>query len=507
MNQGSNGSDGTEQLSGLFNGLNMAPSYPQGKPGVPYGDQQYPFGQSHQGYHQHSGPFQYAMGIKQQGAVHNTILGPVMDIAEGDVMTQTIPLTSAALAHDPMYRPAATFPHMNVHPASLDASGYQFQQQHIDFTGNSSISQLSSYMGYDGVAPQTHFGWGGQAIEGSQAGYKNMWFGRGQQGRVPKGPYNGNGRRGKSRGRVGNNNGKGNGRPSRSSDGSGFGSEISVDSVASEIFQIPKGQQINDQVIASLKSLDSRAFASLLKELSRSSLSSRSVEIFDTIRQLPHDDILAVTLLDVFSYTAAISLCMASHSVERALELAAEMKKKKIQCNVHTYTALMNVCIKCSRYGTALETYETMRKDGCIPNVVTFNTLVDVYGKTGAWQQAIEVLDIMRKEGVDPVLRTYNTLLIACNMCNQPREAITSYKRMLDEGFTPNSTTYNALISAYGKSGQLDMVMEVFQEMTVRGCERNVITYSSLISACEKAGQWELALELFQEMVCIIVYK
>ena len=148
-------------------------------------------------------------------------------------------------------------------------------------------------------------------------------------------------------------------------------------------------------------------------------MSARAVELFDGIRASNNS-----SLLDVFTYTAAISLCIATHDVDRALRLAEEMKLKKIYCNVHTYTALMNVCIKCSRYGTALETYETMRREGCAPNVVTFNTLIDVYGKTDALEQASRVLDVMRAEGVDPVLRTYNTLMIACNMCNQPREAI-----------------------------------------------------------------------------------
>lgn len=107
-------------------------------------------------------------------------------------------------------------------------------------------------------------------------------------------------------------------------------------------------------------------------------MSARAVELFDGIRGGSN-----ASLLDVFTYTAAISLCIATHDIERALALAEEMRLKRIHCNVHTYTALMNVCIKCSRYGTALETYETMRREGCIPNVVTFNTLIDVYGKTG----------------------------------------------------------------------------------------------------------------------------
>lgn len=44
------------------------------------------------------------------------------------------------------------------------------------------------------------------------------------------------------------------------------------------------------------------------------------------------------------------------------LQLAAEMKAKGIERNVHTYTALMNVCIKCSKHTLALDTYKLMRQ-------------------------------------------------------------------------------------------------------------------------------------------------
>ncbi|KAK9820095.1 hypothetical protein WJX72_006068 [[Myrmecia] bisecta] len=274
---------------------------------------------------------------------------------------------------------------------------------------------------------------------------------------------------------------------------------LSVEELVTLIQGLPKSQPIPDHAYQALFHFDSRAGALLLKDLSKSGLGFRAVELFDWLRKLEEGHPLHA-LCDVYTYTAMISMCIYQQDVDRAMELANEMRRRNIERNVHTFTALMNVCIKCGKCPLALDTYHHMRQDGCLPNVVTYNTLIDVYGKMGEWEQAIKVLTRMKGEGVQPVLRTYNTLIIACNMCNQPREAMAVYKRMLDEGYTPNATTYNALISAYGKAGQLDKVMEVFQEMVWKGCERSVITYSSLISACEKAGQWELALELFNEM-------
>lgn len=63
--------------------------------------------------------------------------------------------------------------------------------------------------------------------------------------------------------------------------------------------------------------------------------------------------------------------------VDRAMDLAKEMRLRSIERNVHTYTALMNVCIKCGNCPLALDTYNHMRQDGACPNVVTYNTLIE----------------------------------------------------------------------------------------------------------------------------------
>lgn len=414
------------------------------------------------------------------------------------------------------------------HPAAglFPPPPYQHQQQQQQQVAAAAAAAAGApFMGQIPLGMESYImpnlGWGGQAIQ-DNGSFKAPWFGKTRGRSGPNGNGNGqhnggNGRGGRNRGRNGNNannngnhnNGRGNGGGNASrSRRSGWGEssdapapeEADVESLVAMISNIPPGQDLSDNIYQSLFRLQGRSCALVLKELARSGLHRRASELFDWVRALDQGHPLQ-SLLDVYSYTAAISLCISTHDVDRALGLASEMKAASIPRNVHTYTALMNVCIKCSKHELALQTYDTMRADRCTPNVVTYNTLIDVHGKMGRWEEAVAILGAMKAEGIEPVLRTYNTLLIACNMCSQPREAMAVYRRMLDEGFAPNSTTYNALISAYGKAGQLDRVMEVFQEMVYRGCERNVITYSSLISACEKAGRWELALELFQEMV------
>ena len=241
-----------------------------------------------------------------------------------------------------------------------------------------------------------HMGWGGQAIP-DNSGYRVPWFGR-SRGKSAGGRSKGRakglamGERAKARG------GKATWAKGAEEDGSGSVEDaLSVEDVAGFVRSVPEGQLIPDRVYQALTNFDSRTASVLLKDLSKVGLGRRAFELFDHIRKLEPGHALR-RLCDVYTYTAMISMCIYQQNVDRALELAQEMRDWGIERNVHTYTALMNVCIKCGRSQLALETYNKMRQDGILPNVVTYNTLIDVYGKMGQWEQAVKVLALMKTE-------------------------------------------------------------------------------------------------------------
>ena len=240
-------------------------------------------------------------------------------------------------------------------------------------------------------------GWGGQAIQDS-SNFRVPWFGRNRT--------NSQGR-GRGRGRAGSDYGQRGGHTFRKNWGSSPPTEhVNVDAgnqgmTIEELVQFLQGlsrtQSIPDSAYQALFHYDSRATASLLKELSKAGLTSRAAELFDWLRKLEPGHPLHA-LCDVYTYTAMISMCIYQQAVDRAIKLAHEMAERGVERNVHTYTALMNVCIKCGKCQLALETYHQMRQDGCTANVVTYNTLIDVYGKMQQWEQAVKVLTLMKNE-------------------------------------------------------------------------------------------------------------
>jgi pentatricopeptide repeat domain-containing protein 1 len=129
------------------------------------------------------------------------------------------------------------------------------------------------------------------------------------------------------------------------SSSSGGDEPLSVDEAVALVRQLPASDPLPDRLLRSLRHLDSRAVALLLKDLSKAGADDRAIELFDWLRALPERHVLRA-LCDVYAYTAMISLCIYQQNVDRAMELLAEMRARGVERNVHTYTALMNVCIK-----------------------------------------------------------------------------------------------------------------------------------------------------------------
>ncbi len=94
----------------------------------------------------------------------------------------------------------------------------------------------------------------------------------------------------------------------------GGGSSVSVEDLVWRIRRLPAREPISTVAASALPNLDSRACAALLKELARTGLAHRAQDFFDYVLSLGevHE---AARLCDVYTYTAAISICVSAQQV------------------------------------------------------------------------------------------------------------------------------------------------------------------------------------------------
>lgn len=288
--------------------------------------------------------------------------------------------------------------------------------------------------------------------------------------------------------------------PSGGDGGPALGKETTVEDLLRVVRHLSPDASVVSAVERGLEYLDSRALAALLKELAKAGLPGRASELFEWLRSLPSDHVLA-GLCDVYTYTTIIAQCGTGAGLQSALILTAEMKERGIVMNCHAYSALMNVCIKAGDLSLALEVFDDMKAKNCTPNLVTYNILIDIYGKTGKWQKAKDVLDRLKHQNIAAEVRTYNTIIGACARAGQPEAAESVYERMLQDHAVPTATTATSLVSAFAKSDQIDKALKILNDMAGHGAERSPVAYGALVAAAERCGRPHQALTLFNDMI------
>eukprot|EP00983_Pelagomonas_calceolata_P091250 1157521-Pelagomonas_calceolata.AAC.3 len=121
--------------------------------------------------------------------------------------------------------------------------------------------------------------------------------------------------------------------------------------IINAIRSLPPHTPCFDTAVASgLGTLDSRSAAVFIKQLAQANMVNRAWELFNSLRALQAAGKTSelLSLLDVYSYTAMISLCSNNREVALAQELSQEMVALGIQRNVHTFSgALMRPAVRC----------------------------------------------------------------------------------------------------------------------------------------------------------------
>ncbi|KDD71730.1 hypothetical protein H632_c4494p0, partial [Helicosporidium sp. ATCC 50920] len=139
---------------------------------------------------------------------------------------------------------------------------------------------------------------------------------------------------------------------------------------------------------STLRALDARAAAALLKSLHRHGARSRSQELFAAMRSAPPASPLGA-LAELYTYTTALSQCA---SAAQAQALFREMVARGVEPNVHAFSALLGVCAHAGDEEACSWALSSMAASRVAPNAVTCNILVDLYARQGRWREALDLL-------------------------------------------------------------------------------------------------------------------
>jgi len=210
--------------------------------------------------------------------------------------------------------------------------------------------------------------------------------------------------------------------------------------------------------------------------------------------------------LDAYTYSSAIYAFEVANDCDGALNLLhimiSEKGSKGLSFNptdAAPFNAAISACLKSNQVDKALVVLQLMRDCAVIPDIRTYTLLVAACAKNGEWLKVIELYKdsahVTRNELI------YGSAIYSCNKLDDGPLAMQILTSMIEQGLPVSTGTFNHVISALGSSaGHLKEAATVLELMKSTGTKRNVATYNLLVSCCRLDGDSESAYNFLTEM-------
>merc|ERR1719240_2135925 len=166
---------------------------------------------------------------------------------------------------------------------------------------------------------------------------------------------------------------------------------------------------------------------------------------------------------DVVTYSTLVKGYCSSGSLDRALQVLAEMQEKgKCAPDEVLFNSLLGGCAKEFRVDAALHLLGEMRKLGVAPSNYTLSMLVKLMCRCRRLDQAFTVLEDISKEYNFMInIQVYTCLIQGCFYNGHTEKALTVYDKILQERLAPDSTTYTVLVRGCLRTGCVDKAAEI----------------------------------------------
>ncbi|KAJ7971008.1 putative Pentatricopeptide repeat-containing protein [Quillaja saponaria] len=258
----------------------------------------------------------------------------------------------------------------------------------------------------------------------------------------------------------------------------------------------------------------------LIRGYSKSSLPTRSVRLFNQMRQncvgpdeftftfllksrsrmklnLPlvraSDEIHGAVLKFGFGSHLFVQNALIHLYAARGIPIAARrVFEDTVGVDVVSWSGLVIAYVRAGELDTARRVFDVMPER----DVVSWTAMVSGYSQAKLSREALDLFWEMRHSGVRPDEVTMVSVISACTNLGD-METGTSIHQFIDEnGFGWMVSLRNALIDMYAKCGCMEQAWQVFSCMSFR----SLITWNTMISACANHGNAEDAFMLFERM-------
>ncbi|KAI4346621.1 hypothetical protein L6164_007503 [Bauhinia variegata] len=160
--------------------------------------------------------------------------------------------------------------------------------------------------------------------------------------------------------------------------------------------------------------------------------------------------------------------------------------------DVVSWSGLVVAYVRANDLEAARQVFDVMPER----DVVSWTAMVSGYSKAQHSREALELFWEMRYAGVNPDEVTMVSVISACTKLGDVETGARIHQYIDENGFGWMVSLCNALIDMYSKCGCMELAWQVFNNSR----RKSIITWNTMIMACANHGHAEDAFKLFELM-------
>eukprot|EP00930_Biecheleria_cincta_P031822 TRINITY_DN2206_c0_g1_i1.p1 TRINITY_DN2206_c0_g1~~TRINITY_DN2206_c0_g1_i1.p1 ORF type:complete len:653 (+),score=139.25 TRINITY_DN2206_c0_g1_i1:134-2092(+) len=208
---------------------------------------------------------------------------------------------------------------------------------------------------------------------------------------------------------------------------------------------------------------------------------------------LQPDDITLGSILDT---------CIADNDLAVANEIGNLLLSSGRQISNMMWTLFIKGLVRAGTVEKAVALYKEMKKRGVQPDLITYSVLIKGLADQHDIGKAMELVDDLKAQGlvIDDIILTH--LLEGCRHANNFKLGKQIFKEAMDAGMKPSDVTLVTMLKLYGRAGEFHEAFEMVKTWEhVNGSKPSVIHYTCLMSGCLRSKSYDQAWESFELML------
>ena len=236
------------------------------------------------------------------------------------------------------------------------------------------------------------------------------------------------------------------------------------------------------------------------KDMSKEGFNARLISLYGSVGMFDHARKVFDEMRErqcartVMSFNALLGACLSSKNFDEVEGLFRGLSKEiKIEPDLISYNTVIKAFCEMGSLDSAVSLLDEMKRKGLEPDLITFNTLLHGFYANGRFVDGERIWDQMKERNVEPNIRSYSAKLFGMASEKRMKDVARVVEEMNSKGIKHDPFSYHALIRGFVNEDDFDEAKRWYGEMLKNGCKPHRLVFETLIPFSVEKGDLAFA--------------